>query len=116
MLTTILSILGIVVPIITKTGVLGTTASNLLSSLSAPITTLLASLFSGGQTKTQDFLAALAALSGVVAVLKSTPGMSPDALTEINNVDLDIQAALKAYATAGTGFDPNVYAPVPPVV
>ena len=79
--------------------------------LASPVTTLIQGLFSG-QSKTQDFLAALAALSGVIAVLKSTPNMPADALTEINNVDLDVQAALTAYAKGhfrNTRFDPNNY-------
>ena len=119
MLTTILGIVGILVPIITKNpsvvAALGTTGTSLLSSLASPVTTLIQGLFSG-QSKTQDFLAALAALSGVIAVLKSTPNMPADALTEINNVDLDVQAALTAYAKAGTSFDPNNYQPITPVV
>ena len=118
MLTAILGIVGILVPIITKNpsvvAALGTTGTSLLSSLASPVTTLIQGLFSG-QSKTQDFLAALAALSGVIAVLKSTPNMPADALTEINNVDLDVQAALIAYAKAGTLVrSRNNYTPITP--
>ena len=112
MLTALLPILSSLLPVILgNTGVLGTTGTTLLESLAAPVTTLIQGLLTG-TTKTADFLAAMAALSGVVAVLKSTTTLPAAALTEVNNVDLDIQAALKAYATAGSGFNPATYAPI----
>ena len=115
MLLTIIGILGTLIPaILTNRGVIGEGTDTLINNLMGPIATLIRSLKSGN-TKTADFLAALAALSGVVAVLKATPNMPADALTEIGNVSDDITAALAAYASAGAGFDPTLYKPIPEV-
>lgn len=116
MLLTIIGILGTLIPaILTNRGVIGEGTDTLITNLMGPISTLIGALRSGN-TKTADFLAALAALSGVVAVLKATPGLPADALTEIGNVSNDITAALTAYATAGAGFDPTLYKPIAEVV
>lgn len=112
MLLTIFSILGALIPtILTNRGVIGESTDTLIQNLLGPITALIASI-KGGSTTTSAYLAALAALSGVVTVLKSVKTLPADVLTEINNIDLDIAAALSAYATAGAGFDPNAYKPI----
>lgn len=109
MLLTIIGILGTLIPsILTNRGVIGEGTDTLITNLMGPVTTLIGALKSGN-TKTADFLVALAALSGVVAVLKATPNMPADTMTEIGNVSGDITAALTAYATAGAGFDPTAY-------
>ena len=112
MLTLITSIFGIVGPLVTQIlanrGVIGTGTQNLINSLSNPLSNLIASL-STATTKTQDALAVLAAAQGVVNVLKASTGLPADVLTEINNIDADIQKALIAYAQAGKGFDASIY-------
>lgn len=113
MLNLITSIFGIVGPLITSilanSGVIGANTQNLINGLSVPLSNLITSL-ANGTTKTQDALAVLAAAQGAVAVLKATTGLSPTALTEANNIDADIAAALTAYATAGAGFNAALYA------
>lgn len=104
--------MGTLVPTLLKNaGVIGANTQNLITSMLTPIETLFAGLKSG-TTKTADYLASLAAISGVIAVLKSTINIPPATLTEINNLDADVSAALAAYASAGTGFDPSLYAPI----
>lgn len=113
MLTLITSIFGIVGPLITSIlanqGVIGANTQNLINGLSVPLSNLISSL-ANGTTKTQDALAVLAAASGAVTVLQGTTGLSPTALTEANDIAADIAAALKAYASAGTGFNAALYA------
>lgn len=109
MLASILAILGTLVPtILQNRGVIGAGTDNLITSLLTPIETLIANLKSG-QSATQNGLAALGAAAGVIAVLKATTNLPADVLTQINNVDLDVQAALTAYVKAGAGFDISVY-------
>lgn len=108
----ILSIVGTLVPsILANRGVIGDSTDQLIASLMGPITTLIAGL-KAGTTKTTDGLAILAAASGVIAVLQSKTGLSPTVLTEIEDVNKDIQAAFVAYALAGTGFDITRYSPI----
>lgn len=115
MLTTIFSIVGILASILGQyKGVLGT-AGTLTTSLLTPVENLIASLRSGQQSVTSEVLAALAAASGVIAVLKATTGLPADVLTQINGVDKDVQAALTAYAQAGAGFDASLYTQIAPV-
>lgn len=112
MLLTIIGIIGTLVPtILQNRGIIGANTDTLITSLLGPITALIADL-KAGNTKTQNALAALGALSGVIAVLKATTGLAPTVLAEINNVDLDVQAALTAYVTAGTGLDLTIYKPI----
>ena len=88
--------------------------ASLTGNLLGPVESLIASIKSG-QSKTADALAALAALSGVIAVLKSQPNLPADKLTMIENVDKDVTAALKAYAAAENGYDQSLYLPIAPV-
>lgn len=114
MLTTILNIVGILTGVLgSQKGVIGT-ASNLINGLLTPVEQLIANL-KAGHTVTNDILATLAAASGVVAVLKATTGLPADILTQIEGVDKDVQAALAAYATAGTGYDATLYTQDSPV-
>lgn len=111
MLTAILAIVGTLVPaILTNRGVIGQQTDSLINSLLSPVENLIADLKSGN-TKTQNALAALAMASGVIITLKGTTGLPAELLTQLNNVDVDIQAALAAYAKAGTGLDLTVYIP-----
>lgn len=115
MLTTILTILAQLVPtILANTGVIGAGTQTIIQNLTAPVATLLQNL-SSGQTKVEDGLAALAAMAGVVAVLKANTNLPQTVLTEIANIDSDIQAALKAYVTAEGGLDLTKYQPIPQV-
>lgn len=115
MLTTILTILGTLAPtILQNAGVIGSNTTTLITNLLGPIETLIANLKSG-QSATQDGLAALAAMAGVIAVLKANTNLSPAVLTEIANVDADVQAALAGYATAQSGYNAGLYAPIAPV-
>jgi hypothetical protein len=66
-----------------------------------------------------DGLAVLAAASGVIAALRASHDTTnplqffpPELLTQIDNVDKDIQAALAAYVNAGKGLDLSLYAPI----
>lgn len=115
MLTTILTLLGQIVPVVlANSGVIGTGVSTLISSLFTPVAALFTSIASGA-TKTQDALTALGAMAGVIAVLKATPNMPAAVLTEIGNIELDVQAALAAYVKAEGGLDLTVYAQIAPV-
>lgn len=115
MLTTILTILGTLVPaILANTGVIGAGTSTLISSLFAPVSALLTSIASG-QSKTQDALSALGAMAGVIAVLKATPNMPAAELTKIGNIEADVQAALAAYVKAEGGLDLTIYSQIAPV-
>lgn len=110
MLATILAIVGNLIPaILLNRGVIGSSTATLIASLLSPVQTLIANLMKSGSTTTSDFLAVLAALSGVIGVLKTTQNLPADVLTQINGADKDVQAALLAYAKAGTGFDITVY-------
>lgn len=112
MLTLILTAVGMLVPSLLKNaGVIGANTQNLITGVLTPVETLFANLKSGN-TKTADYLASLAAISGVITVLKSTTNLPPEELTAANDLDLDVQAALAAYAKAGAGFDPSLYAPI----
>ena len=116
MLTTILTILGTLVPtILQNSGVIGPGTTTLITNLFAPVAALFTSI-AAGQTKTQDTLSALGAMAGVIAVLKTTPGIPAEALTTIGNVDTDVQAALAAYVKAEGGLDLTVYQQITPVV
>lgn len=109
LITSILSIAGpLITSILANRGVIGTNTQNLINGLSGPLANLLATL-AAGTTKTQDALAVLAAAQGAVAVLKATTGLPADTLAQINNIDLDITAALAGYATAGSGFNASLY-------
>lgn len=115
MLITILSILGSLVPtILSNSGVIGAKTSTLISSLITPVETLLSNL-KGGTSPVQDGLAALGAMSGVIAVLKANTSLPAATLTEINNIDLDVEKALAAYVSAEAGFNPLTYSQITPV-
>lgn len=115
MLTTILSILGSIIPVILQnSGVIGSSTATLITNLLSPVETLIANLKSG-QPKMQDALAILAAVSGAITVLKANTALSPDVLTEVNNIDLDVQKALAAYVQAEKGLDLTIYQPIAPV-
>lgn len=109
MLTIILGILGTLIPtILQNRGIIGASTNQLITGLTAQGVNLLQNL--GADTsKAQDGLAALAAASGAIAVLKSTTGLPADVMTVVNDVDLDVQAALKNYALAGNGLDLALY-------
>ena len=110
MLTTILALLGTLIPtVLQNSGVIGANTSNLINGLVTAGEGLFASL-KAGTTKTSDGLAALAAIQGVINVLKATTNLPAAVLTEIANLDADVQAALTAYAKAGTGYDALLYA------
>lgn len=112
MLVTIIGILGTLLPtILANRGIIGANTDTLITSLMGPITALIAD-FKAGNTKTENALAALGALAGVVAVLQANKTLPAAVLSEINDVDLDIQAALTAYVTAGAGYNPLAYAPI----
>lgn len=112
MLLAILTIVGSLVPsILANAGVIGASTQNLINSLIGPVESLIASL-KAGQSKTADALAALAAISGVITVLKAQPGLPADLLTQIDNVDKDVQAALVGWVAAGKGFDVQNYGPI----
>lgn len=111
MLSVIFGAIPVILSILSGSGVIPQTATTLTANLLAPVETLIANLKSG-TSKTQDALAALAALSGVIAVLKSQPNLPADLLTQINNVDQDVQAALKAYGQAANGYDISLYQPI----
>lgn len=115
MLTTIFTILGALIPtILENTGVIGASTDTLITNLLGPVETLVANLKTG-QSTTQDGLAALAAMAGVIAVLKSNTSLSPTVLTQIANVDADVQSALTGYATAQAGYNAGLYAQIAPV-
>lgn len=109
MLTTILGILGTLIPtILQNRGVIGASTDQLITGLTTQGVNLLQNL-GAATSKAQDGLAALAAASGAIAVLKSTTGLPADVMTVVNDIDLDVQAALKNYALAGNGLDLALY-------
>lgn len=115
MLLTILSLLGQVLPVILANAhIIGPGTQTLIASLTAPVAGVLATITSGG-TKTQDALAALGAMQGVINVLKGTPNMPAETLTTIGNVEADVQAALAAYVKAEGGLDLTVYQQIAPI-
>lgn len=115
MLSIIFSAIPIILSVLSGSGLVPATVTSLTSNLLGPVESLIASLKSG-QSKTADALAALAALSGVIAVLKAQPNLPADKLTMIENVDKDVTAALKAYAQAENGYDQSLYLPIAPVL
>lgn len=115
MLTTILTILGSLVPtILQNAGVIGAGATTLINNLLTPVETLISSLIAG-TSKIQDGLAVLAAMAGVVAVLKANTNLPAAVLTQIGDIDTDIQAALTAYVTAEAGLNLSLYQQIAPV-
>ncbi len=114
MLPIIFSAIPVILQILSGAGLVPATVTNLTSNLLTPVENLIATIKSGS-TVTDDVLASLAALSGVIAVLKATTGLSPEVLTQINNVDLDVTAALKAYANAEAGLNLSLYGQIQPV-
>lgn len=110
--TLIMTIAGTLVPaILNNSGVIGAGTAGLIASLAGPVEQLIAGIKSG-QSKTSDALAALAAISGVIAVLKAQTNLPAAVLTEIDNVDKDVQAALAGWAKAGEGYNQSLYAPI----
>lgn len=115
MLTTILTLLGALVPtILQNAGVIGAPTTTLITNLLGPVETLISNLQSGKST-TQDGLAALAAMAGVIAVLKANTSLPPDVLAQITNVDADVQSALAGYAVAQAGYNAGLYVQIAPV-
>ena len=115
MLASILTIIASLVPtILANSGVIGTQTSSLITNLLGPVENLFAALKSGNSTTT-DALAALAALSGTIQVLKQNTSLSPTVLTEINGLDLDVQKALADYALAQGGYNASLYPQIAPV-
>lgn len=114
MLATILSIIGVLIPILQNQGVIGSSATTLISNLLAPVETLLANI-KGGTSKMQDALAALGAMSGVIAALKANTAISADVLAQVNGIDLDIQKALSYYVQAEGGYNASLYTQIAPV-
>lgn len=111
MLTLILTAVGMLVPQLLKNAnVIGPNTQNMINGILSPIETLFGNLKSG-TTKTGDYLASLAAISGVITALKATTNLPADALTVAQDLDADVAAALAAYAKAGAGFDPSLYVP-----
>lgn len=115
MLTTILTILGQLVPtILANSGVIGSATSTLIQNLLTPVAALFANL-AVGQSKVQDGLAVLGAMAGVIAVLKANTTLPAAVLTQIANVDSDVQAALAAYMVAEGGLNLAIYQQITPV-
>jgi len=92
-------------------GVVSPATSTLVTGLAGGVLGLLGNL-APGQTKVQDVLAVLAGLSSILATLKADTSLPADKLTLINNLDGEVQAAIKGYITAGHGFDASLYSPV----
>lgn len=109
MLTSILTIIASLVPtILANSGVIGAPTASLITNLLGPVESLFAAIKSGN-TATTDALAALAALSGTIQVLKQNTSLSPTVLTEINGLDQDVQKALADYALAQGGYNAALY-------
>jgi hypothetical protein len=115
MLTAIFSAIPILIQPLSGTGVIPANAATLTDNLLTPVEALIAKLRSG-TSSTADGLAALAAISGVTAVLQADTTLSPAMLAEVNNVDADVTAALKAYGLAGNGYNASLYTAIAPVV
>ncbi len=114
MVPLIFSSIPVILQILSASGIVPAQVGSLTANLLTPFESLVGALRTGA-AKTDDALAALAALTGVVAVLKAQTNLPVLELTEIQNVDANIQAALKAYAQAANGFDISLYAPIAPV-
>ena len=115
MFAAILSILGSLVPtILQNSGIIGAGTTSLIANLLTPVEAMIANL-KAGQSKATDALAVLAAMSGVIAVLKAKTSLPQAVLTQINNLDLDVQNALVFYARAEKGLDLTIYQQIDPV-
>ncbi|CAN5951061.1 unnamed protein product [Sphagnum jensenii] len=114
----IVNIIALLLPVLTTVlqnqGVIGSSTSNLITSLLSTITPLISNL-QNGTSKVQDTLAVLGALTGVIASLKANTSLPAATLAEINQLDLDVQAALTAYVQSGKGVDLSVLTPIAPV-
>jgi hypothetical protein len=109
MLTAILSIVGGLLPVILQNqGIIGSSVANLISGLTTQTTTLIQNL-AAGKSASQDGLAVLAAAAGAIAVLKANTNLPAATLTYIEDIDLDVEKALAAYAVAGEGLDLTAY-------
>lgn len=106
------SVLG---SVLESRGIIGANTDNLITSLVGSAGTLITNL-QAGVSKSQDALAVLGALSGVIATLKATTGISADTLTQLDGLDLDVQKALAAYVQSAKGVDLSVLTPIAPVV
>lgn len=116
MFQTIMSIFGTLAPLVgaafgTKGAQIGSAAGTLATNLSGPIVNLINANAAGNSTAA-DYLAALGILQAALAVLKSTTNLAPNILTQIGDIDSDLQAANVAFISAQGGFNPALYAPI----
>ena len=108
----IMQMFGSLAPIVGSAfGPIGTVAGTLTGELSAQIVNLIQKHAAGASVST-DYLSALGILQVAITALKATTNLSPTVLAEVNAIDLDLQAAIKGWQTASTGFNPVLYAPI----
>ncbi len=115
----ILGIINLLFPLLTivlqNRGVISANTTGLISSLVTASETLFSALRSGA-SKSNDALAVLGALSGVIATLKADTKISPTVLAQLDALDKDVQAALIAEVQSEKGIDLSVLTPIAPIV
>lgn len=111
-LSLIINALGTALPLIP--GVSPTIAKT-STDLASGVITLLSGIVPG-QTASANVIAALSGAMALLSTLKQDTTIPADKLTLIDNLIAEIQAAIVAYVSAGTGFNPASYAPIAPVV
>jgi hypothetical protein len=110
-LTLIINALGTALPLIP--GVSATIAKT-STDLATGVVGLLAGIVPG-QAASSDVIAALSGAMALLTTLKADTSIAPDKLTLIDNLIGEIQAAIVAYVSAGTGFNASNYAQIAPV-
>jgi hypothetical protein len=109
------TLLNVLLSVLQANGVTTPAMTSLITSLGSVVTPLVEKLATGSGT-TSDVLAVLGALSGVITTLKQNKSINPAVLTQLNDLDEAVDAALAAYIQAATNIDLTVLTQLTPVV
>jgi hypothetical protein len=109
-LTLIINALGTALPLIPG---VNAAISKTATGLATGVISLLSGIVPGVSTS-QNVVAALSGAESLLATLKTDTTIAPDKLTLIDNLIGEIQAAIVAYVSAGTGFSAANYSQLPP--
>lgn len=110
-ITLIINALGTALPLIPG---VSPTISKTSTDLAAGVISLLGGIVPG-QAKSADVIAALSGAMTLLTTLRADTTIAPDKITLIDNLISEIQAAIVAYVSAGTGFNAANYAQIAPV-
>ncbi len=109
-LTMIVNALGLALPLISGVSV---TVAKTSTDLATGVIGLLGNIKQGSTSS--DVIAALSGAMTLLMALKADTSIPADKLQLIENLIGEIQAAIVAFVSAGAGFDPANYTPVPTV-